>query len=89
MWRAIFTIKYTISHCYELELVFLNTLLQFNMEYYLFFLSKTKKKIEEEEEKRNHKQSFTLYWVRHLDHLIQYAKLFRRVILHVRHSDNK
>ena len=54
------------------------------MEHYLFFLSKKKKKkIEEEEEERNHKQSFTLYWVWHLDHLIQYAKLLRRVILHV------
>ena len=43
----------------------------------LIFVSLKKKKKKEEE--RNHKQSFTLYWVRHLDHLIQYEKLFRRV----------
>ena len=46
------------------------------MEHYLSFLSPKKKKKEEEE--RNHKQSFTLYWVWHLNHLIQYEKLFRR-----------
>ena len=88
MWRAIFTIKYTISHCYELELVFFKYIIAIQYGTLLIFSLQNKKKIEEEEEERNHKQSFTLYWIWHLDHLIQYAKLFKRVILHVHHSDN-
>ena len=68
----------------QLELVFYKYIIAIQYGTLLIFsLQKKKKKIEEEEEERNHKQSFALYWVWHLDHLIQYAKLLRRVILHV------
>ena len=75
MWRAIFTVKSIILTIVNQSQFLVKYIIAIQHGTLLIFFFSQKRK---EKEERNHKQSFTLYWVWHLDHLIQYEKLFRR-----------
>lgn len=75
MWRAIFTVQSIILTIVNQSQFLVKYIIAIQHGTLLIFFFSQKRK---EKEERNHKQSFTLYWVWHLDHLIQYEKLFRR-----------